>query len=272
MAFSSTSRPDACRHLQPNLEESLSFAPSVSYHEVKNWITNVHVADIDQDGDREVLAGSRDGCLFVFSKEGILLGDHNISDHFLLMNVADTIPDEPDITALLSLPNDRLRSRLNALGVTLELTNSQLHLLRGFHETTYGAARKRVRLALAEIQVYWGKEQMGYRRALCLLGVNVEQQRTVVTCRTGSTAVIYRYGATEKLQKKRDPLEQQRSYLRDQRVRLERERKELAQKIGELENQLARLDQLLTQLDQQEATLVSETKGIRPAGRRSSPR
>lgn len=38
--------------------------------ETKSWITSVHAADIDRDGDIEVLAGSRDGRVYALTKSG----------------------------------------------------------------------------------------------------------------------------------------------------------------------------------------------------------
>lgn len=69
MALTSATKLAASTRLQENLRLGLtSFSYLWQYDEVKDWVTGVHAADINQDGDLEVLAGSRDGRVCALSK------------------------------------------------------------------------------------------------------------------------------------------------------------------------------------------------------------
>jgi outer membrane protein assembly factor BamB len=49
------------RQLQEALWEGAAITSTLWNYRTKDWVTNVHAADIDNDGDTEVLLGSRDG-------------------------------------------------------------------------------------------------------------------------------------------------------------------------------------------------------------------
>ena len=56
--------------LQELLRLGLTVVHEDQLYKAKNWVTSVHAADIDNDGDIEILVGSRDGRVQVVTKEG----------------------------------------------------------------------------------------------------------------------------------------------------------------------------------------------------------
>lgn len=56
--------------LQEDLRLGLTCIKDLWNYEAKDWITGVHAADIDLDGDIEVLAGSRDGRVTALTRDG----------------------------------------------------------------------------------------------------------------------------------------------------------------------------------------------------------
>jgi outer membrane protein assembly factor BamB len=72
--------PIAASELQRHLALGLACVNELWRFEAKNWITSVHAADINLDGDIEVLAGSRDGRAYVLSKDGQQIGDTIVGD------------------------------------------------------------------------------------------------------------------------------------------------------------------------------------------------
>ena len=60
----------AFTRLQDDLRLGLTCVKEIWNYEAKDWITGVHAADINQDGDIEVLAGSRDGRVCALTRDG----------------------------------------------------------------------------------------------------------------------------------------------------------------------------------------------------------
>src|SRR5215469_14939345 len=56
----------------------------------KDWITGVHVADIDDDGDDEVIAVSRDGRVRAFTRSGDLRWECHIGSKVWVGTVVGT--------------------------------------------------------------------------------------------------------------------------------------------------------------------------------------
>lgn len=56
--------------LQEDLKAGLNCVKDLWQHPVKDWITSIHAADINQDRDTEVLAGSHSGRVYAFDKNG----------------------------------------------------------------------------------------------------------------------------------------------------------------------------------------------------------
>jgi outer membrane protein assembly factor BamB len=63
----------------------------------KDWVTGVHVADIDDDGDDEVIAASRDGRVRAFTRGGDLRWEYHIGSKVWVGTVVSTSasPDSP---------------------------------------------------------------------------------------------------------------------------------------------------------------------------------
>jgi outer membrane protein assembly factor BamB len=60
-------------HLQDQLNLGLSCIKELWKYEAKSWVTSVHAADINGDGDIEVLAGSRDGRVYILTPDRRLI-------------------------------------------------------------------------------------------------------------------------------------------------------------------------------------------------------
>jgi outer membrane protein assembly factor BamB len=59
------------QQLQEALRQGLTVISEVWSYSAKDWVTSVHVADIDGDGDDEVLLGSRDGSVKALTRQGL---------------------------------------------------------------------------------------------------------------------------------------------------------------------------------------------------------
>ncbi len=60
----------ALTELRDALRLGLTVVSDLWSYKAKNWVSSVHAADIDNDGDIEIIAGSRDGRVYVLSKGG----------------------------------------------------------------------------------------------------------------------------------------------------------------------------------------------------------
>ena len=64
--------------LRDTLRAGLSVVSEVWSHGAKHWIASVHAADINNDGDTEIIACSRDGRVFALDKAGKILWERII--------------------------------------------------------------------------------------------------------------------------------------------------------------------------------------------------
>ncbi len=60
------------KNLRHALEDGLNIVSRIWEYKVKNWVTCICAADIDGDGDVEIIVGSRDGRVYCLSKTGKL--------------------------------------------------------------------------------------------------------------------------------------------------------------------------------------------------------
>ncbi len=58
--------------LQGSLGRGLAVVQELWYYTARNWITGIHGADIDNDGDYEIAAASREGRVYILTKRGAL--------------------------------------------------------------------------------------------------------------------------------------------------------------------------------------------------------
>src|SRR5947209_5534493 len=63
-------------------------------YDAKNWVTSVYAADIDSDGDIEILASSRDGRLYVLTKKGDLRWSRVIGTKAWIGTISCVLPIE----------------------------------------------------------------------------------------------------------------------------------------------------------------------------------
>jgi len=64
--------------LRDTLRAGLSVVSEVWNHEAKHWVASVHAVDINNDGDSEIIACSRDGRVFTLDKAGKILWERII--------------------------------------------------------------------------------------------------------------------------------------------------------------------------------------------------
>jgi outer membrane protein assembly factor BamB/archaellum biogenesis ATPase FlaH len=62
----------AIKNLQHALQDGLGIVTRIWDYDAKNWVTSVCAADIDDDGDFEIIVCSRDGRVYLLSKTGEL--------------------------------------------------------------------------------------------------------------------------------------------------------------------------------------------------------
>jgi outer membrane protein assembly factor BamB len=70
----------AASELQRHLAQGSLCVNELWRVETRNWVTSVYAADINLDGDIEVLAGSRDGRAYVVSRDGQQIGDNIVGN------------------------------------------------------------------------------------------------------------------------------------------------------------------------------------------------
>jgi outer membrane protein assembly factor BamB len=85
--------PTTLSRLQDNLRLGITCVQEIWRDEqIKDWVTGVHAADIDQDGDIEVLASSGDGRVRALTRDGRLRWDRIIGDKTWVTAVAACAP------------------------------------------------------------------------------------------------------------------------------------------------------------------------------------
>jgi len=97
--------PSSLALLQKDLNLGLNCVKTLWRHETKGWITSVYAADIDQDGDVEVLASARTGRVYALSKDGDLLWSSKVVTKAWVSSIAG-----------LSLPPDQSPARMITSG------------------------------------------------------------------------------------------------------------------------------------------------------------
>ena len=84
--------PSAFSRLQDNLRLELTCVRDLWHYEAKGWVTGVHAADIDQDGDIEVLACSHDGRVCALTRDGHLRWEHIVGEKALVTAIVACPP------------------------------------------------------------------------------------------------------------------------------------------------------------------------------------
>lgn len=93
--------------LQEDLRLGLTCVKDLWSYEAKDWVTGVHAADIDLDGDIEVLAGSRDGRVSALTRDGRLRWEKIIGEK---AGITDIVAYSP--------PSNSQKERLVASTIT----------------------------------------------------------------------------------------------------------------------------------------------------------
>src|SRR5258708_21756494 len=74
--------------LQNALNDGLGIVSRIWEYKARNWITAICIADIDGDGDVEIIASSRDGRVYCLSKTGKLRWRHEIGTRAWIGTIA----------------------------------------------------------------------------------------------------------------------------------------------------------------------------------------
>ena len=83
------------RQLQEALWEGAAITSTLWNYRTKDWVTNVHAADIDNDGDTEILIGSRDGIVRVHTPWGAKKGEAIWDGEYISALFAIPVTDIP---------------------------------------------------------------------------------------------------------------------------------------------------------------------------------
>src|SRR6266702_3717875 len=76
------------KNLRHALEDGLNIVSRIWEYKVKNWVTCICAADIDGDGDVEIIVGSRDGRIYCLSKTGKLRWKREIGTRAWIVTIA----------------------------------------------------------------------------------------------------------------------------------------------------------------------------------------
>ncbi|MBE3560287.1 MAG: PQQ-binding-like beta-propeller repeat protein [Ktedonobacteraceae bacterium] len=106
--------------LQEALRLGLAAISELWFHTTTDWVTSVHAADIDGDGDYEVLVGSRDGSVRALTRKGQVKWQHEEScgewvGSVFAINAADAL----DRVRVITGARDGAVVALNDLGKVL---------------------------------------------------------------------------------------------------------------------------------------------------------
>ncbi len=122
----STSTSAARARLQEDLKAGLNCIKELWQHEVKDWITCIHAADINLDGDIEVLAGSHSGRIYALDKDGILRWESIIGDKAWVTTIVACAPasEKPNVCAIAGTREGRIYA-LDQSGQTIAPPDSE---------------------------------------------------------------------------------------------------------------------------------------------------
>src|SRR5690242_8197667 len=90
--------------LQDTLRIGLAVVSEMWHYTAKNWVTAVAAADIDSDGDTEILAGSRDGRVHALTGRGDLRWKRIIGDK-AWVGTLTTLPESSAMVARMLVGN-----------------------------------------------------------------------------------------------------------------------------------------------------------------------
>src|SRR6266566_1467582 len=76
------------KNLHHALEDGLSIVSRIWEYKARNWVTCIYVADIDGDGDVEIIIGSREGRIYCLSKTGKLRWKREIGTRAWIVTIA----------------------------------------------------------------------------------------------------------------------------------------------------------------------------------------
>src|SRR5712691_6306574 len=80
--------------LKEALERGLSVVTELWNYQAKDWVTSVHAADINNDGDVEILVGSRDGRVYALTNGGKCLWESVVGSKKWIGAVVGVVPFE----------------------------------------------------------------------------------------------------------------------------------------------------------------------------------
>ncbi len=99
--------PASLSQLHDELSLGLASIRELWYYQTKNWVTDVHAADINRDGDIEVIAASRDGRVYILTREGEFVNYNVVGNKIWVSSVVALLrPQEHQAVRLVAGTRD----------------------------------------------------------------------------------------------------------------------------------------------------------------------
>ena len=129
--------------LKDALQLGLSVVRKNWSYRTKDWVTSVYAADIDNNGDTEIIAGSRDGRVHVITNQGERQWERIVGDKNSVSSVIGVVPEEEYGPGVLVGTQDGKVYALTGAGKTISKDG----------QTVYPLAPDRP--SEQEIQAFW---------------------------------------------------------------------------------------------------------------------
>lgn len=144
--------------LQDILRIGLTVVSEIWHYSAKNWVTTVAAADIDADGDIEILTGSRDGRVRVLARNGDLRWERVIGSKAWVGTLAAVPPNSATVARMMVGNRDGLVFALDKDGKTVALNGKRY----GFDRSGFVSEQDKEK----EQAAYWHKSAQVVRQVL----------------------------------------------------------------------------------------------------------
>src|SRR5579872_170393 len=115
--------------LKEALERGLSVVSELWNYAAKDWVTSIHAADINNDGEIEILIGSRDGRVHALTNSGEYLWEEVVGSKKWIGAVVGVVPSENEqhpVSVLVGTQDGKVYA-LNENGLSISKDRQMLH-------------------------------------------------------------------------------------------------------------------------------------------------